>query len=311
MAADPPAVTVVLNTFNRATVVTRAIDSVLAQTVTDLELVVVDDGSTDGTEAVVTAVGDPRLRYVRRENGGLAAARNTGLAAACGKHVAFMDDDDQLRPTWLARLLGPIGEGAAVVTCGTDVRSPDGTGRVRLPAPLGPAFEDVTGLFLPGTFVVRRDVLSAVGGYLEGLRCSEQTELALRVVPHCVAHGLPVAHVPEALVVTNREADERRPLRRADYLHSGSLLVLEHHGDRLRRSPQLYADFLAIAAVQGARLGRFREARRLLRRAMRADPTNPRHYARLALAAVPSAGRRAWGVAPPPPERSAAGPAVD
>ena len=298
MALAHPTVTVVLNTYNRAGVVPRAIRSVLDQTASDIELVVVDDGSTDDTAAVVAEVDDPRLRYVPRSNGGLAAARNTGLAAARGDLVAFMDDDDELRPTWLERLLVPIGRGAAVVTCGTEIRSPDGRSQVRLPEPMGAAFDDVVGLFLPGTFVVRRHVLEAVGGYLEGLRCSEQTELALRVVPHCLGRGLAIDAVAEALVVTNREQEAHRPLRRADYLHSGSLLVLERHGDRLRRSPSLYADFLAVAAVQGARLGHYGEARRLLARAVRADPTNPRHYARLAVATVPPVGRRAWGVAP-------------
>lgn len=301
-----PLVSVVLNTFNRADVVSRAIDSVLAQSWRDLELVVVDDGSHDATREVVTSNRDARLRYVHRTNGGLAAARNTGLEASRGELVAFLDDDDLVRPAWLDRLVERLDAiGAGVVSCGAEVRSA-GERSTLLPRPLGAPWDDQVGLFLSGTFLVRADLLRDVGGYAEGLRCSEQTELSLRLVPHCVSRRLPVASVPEALVIVHREAPERRPLRRADYLHSGSLFVLERHGARLRRSPRVYADFKAVAAVQGARLGRYGEARRLLVDAIRADPRNPKHYGRLIASCVPPVGRRIWGTWPPPAEATGA-----
>jgi GT2 family glycosyltransferase len=295
-----PRFSVVLNTYNRAAIVPVAIESVLAQTCDDLELVVVDDGSTDATRDVVTAYTDPRVRYVHRENGGLARARNTGIDAARGDFVVFLDDDDLVVPHWLERLAERIDLGASLVSCGVEVRSNDQAApTVRLPAPLGPAFENQVGLFLAGTFAVRRDVLVAVGGYLAELRCSEQTELSIRLIQHCVANRLPIGVVAEPLLIMNRALDEDRPLRRADYLHSGSLLVLERHGEQMRRSPALYGDFTAIAAVQGARMGHYAEARRLMAKAIRVQPTNPKHWARLALATCPPLARRVWGVWPP------------
>jgi glycosyltransferase involved in cell wall biosynthesis len=296
-----PRFSVVLNTYNRAAIVPGAIESVLGQSYDDLELLVVDDGSVDDTAAVVQGFDDPRLRYIRRDNGGLARARNTGIEAARGEYVAVLDDDDRVVPNWLERLAGPIDrDGAALVSCGVEVRAPDGQVTIRRPEPLGPAFDDQIGLFLAGTFVVRRDVLTAVGGYYEELRCSEQTELSLRLIEHCTAHGLTIAVVDEPLMMMNRESDEDRPLRRPDYLHSGSLLVLDRHGDRLRRSPALYADFVAIAAVQGGRMGHYREARRLMVDAVRAAPSNPKHWGRLAVACCPPLARRVWGVWSPP-----------
>lgn len=300
-----PRFTVVLNTYNRADVLPRAVASVLAQSEHDFELVVVDDGSTDGTAEVVAGFDDARVRYIRRDNGGLAAARNTGIAEARGTYVTFLDDDDEATPRWLDRFASRIDhEGAAVVCCGFEARARDGSRTVRLPAPLGAAFDDHVGLFMAGTFAVRREALEAIGGFLPELRCSEQTELSLRLVRWCRAHGARVAVVDEPLLVVHRERDEARPLRRADFLHDGALLVLDRHGDRLRRSPVLYADFLAVAAVQGARMGRFAEARHLLWRAVRARPTDPKHWARLALAAAPPAGRRVWGTWSPPEPRS-------
>lgn len=92
-------VSVVIPTYNRAELLSRAIDSVLAQTYDDFELLVVDDGSTDDTEAVVTAYDDDRVRYLAHEtNRGANPARNTGIEAAEGEFVAFLDSDDEWRP---------------------------------------------------------------------------------------------------------------------------------------------------------------------------------------------------------------------
>lgn len=97
-----PRLSVVVATRNRATLVGRAVRSVLAQTMDDLEIVVVDDASEDATaEAIVdAAAGDPRVRYERLDvRSGPAGSRNRGLACATGEYVAFCDDDDEWLPT--------------------------------------------------------------------------------------------------------------------------------------------------------------------------------------------------------------------
>jgi glycosyltransferase involved in cell wall biosynthesis len=92
-------VSVVLPTYNRATTLRRAINSVLQQGYRNLELIVVDDGSTDATQEVVRKITDPRLRYhLQAKNGGASRARNQGLAMAKGDYIAFQDSDDE----WLA-----------------------------------------------------------------------------------------------------------------------------------------------------------------------------------------------------------------
>ena len=101
-----PAVSVVMPLFDKADRVGAAVASVLAQGAEDFELLVVDDGSRDGGGAVVRAVGDPRVRLLRQENRGAAAARNRGIAAARGRLVAFLDADD----AWDAGFLGTVLE---------------------------------------------------------------------------------------------------------------------------------------------------------------------------------------------------------
>ncbi len=88
-----PRVSVVMTAYNQARYIPEAIDSILAQEFDDFELILVDDGSTEDIAAVVAPYGD-KVRFIRRENGGLAAARNTGWKAARGEYVAFCDADD-------------------------------------------------------------------------------------------------------------------------------------------------------------------------------------------------------------------------
>jgi len=99
-----PAITVVLPVFNRPQLVGRAVSSVLAQTFSDFELIVVDDGSTVDLLRECNVLQHPRVRYIRQANHGPAAARNTGIAAARGQYLSFLDSDDVMLPNNLACL---------------------------------------------------------------------------------------------------------------------------------------------------------------------------------------------------------------
>jgi hypothetical protein len=95
-------ISVVLSTHNRADLVPRAITSVMDQSYSNLELVVVDDASDDDTPKMLSAFSDPRIRVLRREKqGGASATRNTGLAEARGDYIAYLDDDNVMHPHWL------------------------------------------------------------------------------------------------------------------------------------------------------------------------------------------------------------------
>jgi GT2 family glycosyltransferase len=94
---DQPSCSVIIPTYNRARFLPRALRSALASGLESFEVLVVDDGSRDGTREVVAPFLD-RVRYIRRENGGLPAARNTGIAESRGRYLAFLDDDDEYIP---------------------------------------------------------------------------------------------------------------------------------------------------------------------------------------------------------------------
>src|SRR5215472_5885931 len=96
-----PLISIVMPTYNRADTIQRAIASIRAQSWSEWELIVVDDGSTDDTASRLAGV-DPRIRLLRQENQGVTAARNTGLVAVKGELVAFLDSDDEWLPHHLA-----------------------------------------------------------------------------------------------------------------------------------------------------------------------------------------------------------------
>lgn len=205
--SDVPRFSVVMAAFNARRTVRAAIESVLAQTISDLELIVVDDGSTDGTADAVARVDDPRVRYVAQPNRGPAAARNTGIAQARGEYVVFLDSDDLFLPSYLERseaaLRATPGAGFAY---GDAYVFDDLTGKVRRRSAMArnrppdppPADREAFLLELLGrnfiyvAVTVPREVLARLGGFDESLKGPEDYELWLRIL----LHGYRAAWIP-------------------------------------------------------------------------------------------------------------------
>ncbi len=195
---------IVLPTFDRAALLPRAIASVQAQTDGDFELIVVDDGSRDDTAAVVAAIPDPRIRYVRLPaNRGLPAARNAGLAVARGVFVGFQDSDDEWLPDKLARQRAVLERRPEVdvVYGDMDRVAADGTvRRHRSPAIVrGRLIDPATGfwqsyLLAMQPVLMRRRCLDATR-FDEALIRFEDLDLHLRV-----ARDATYLHVPEPVV---------------------------------------------------------------------------------------------------------------
>jgi len=124
-----PLVSVIIPTYNRESLILRAIDSVLRQTCQDFEIIVVDDKSTDATQQVLSSISDPRLRVLRHStNCGPPATRNTGINAACGEYLAFLDSDDEwLEQKLEVQLAAMRQKDAHFCYCQLYCHGPDGT----------------------------------------------------------------------------------------------------------------------------------------------------------------------------------------
>lgn len=121
-------ISVLMLTYNREKLVSRAIESILNQTWRDFEFIIVDNGSTDGSGEIARgyAAKDSRVRVIRRERGSIGAGRNTGLDAAKGEYIAFLDDDDWVEPDFLEFLAGLTRDNQADVgICGTQDKAFD------------------------------------------------------------------------------------------------------------------------------------------------------------------------------------------
>lgn len=184
-----PSVSVILPTHNREKVLERSIQSVLRQTFHDFELIVVDDASTDGTRELVAGIQDARLRLLSLEkNGGVARARNTGIAAASADWVAFQDSDDEWLPEKLAQQMALARSASAsvgLILAGYQAASPAGPLAVTPVETLAgrdpiPDLLDGWPIITP-TWLVRRRLLQELGGFDETFGCLEDWDLVLRL----------------------------------------------------------------------------------------------------------------------------------
>ncbi len=182
-----PEVSVIIPTYNRCAMVLEAIDSVLAQTTEALELIVIDDGSTDGTEKELTRLGNA-IRIERIEHRGPAAARNWGVALAHTPLIAFLDSDDLWAPTKLERQLAFMRANPGCAISQTDeiwIRN----GRrvnpgLRHRKRAGDIFVDSlrTCLISMSATMMRTDLFCSLGGFDEVMMAAEDYDLWLRIL---------------------------------------------------------------------------------------------------------------------------------
>ncbi len=184
-------VSVVIPTYNRGDTIKKSIDSVLAQIYKNLEVIVVDDGSTDNTQDVVESYVDPKVRYVKLpKNRGANVARNTGIKRAKGEFIAFLDSDDRWEPEKISKQMEVYensSDDIKVVYCGEDMQSDKGN-RFYMPEKwVNPKEGDVFRPLLRGNFVgtvsllVKKECFEEVGYFDEELPRAQDWDMALRL----------------------------------------------------------------------------------------------------------------------------------
>jgi glycosyltransferase involved in cell wall biosynthesis len=269
------AVSVIVPTRNRRHLIARAITSVQRQSMSDWELVVVDDASDDDTAQLVRELGDPAVRVVRLDTQGeRSAARNRGLAEARAEAVLFLDDDDELRPGALHCLLAGLAAHPRAVASVGGLHFVDEEGAQPL-VPRRSFVHDPTVELLAGWVAIggqtltRTSAVRGVGGYRTDLSVAEDQELWMRLL----TRG-PVAFVPQIVL-------DHRPHGLAKDLPTNLPLEARLRDEYLRTLPDdqrrlasraVAARFHLRAADINAQLGDFKRARREMVAGVRAAP---------------------------------------
>ena len=274
-ASDNPRVSAIVTTHNRAAMLPRAVESVLAQTYDDYELIIVDDCSTDDTPEVIRSFGDSRIRAFRHAaNMGVSAARNTGIHLACGEYIAFLDDDDEWTEQKLSRQVWALDDAyprVSLVYTWFDHVDAGGERRAGGRSVVsGDISEHMLGWEIPAptsTYMVRASAVRTVGGYDEALSYAEDRDFLCRV-----AERWPVAVVPEVLMLMH--GGHTRSEQRSGAFESQVAHLASHVGRferKLRERPPVYARLLRVLAIAEMRRGNMRGAIKAYSKALAVD----------------------------------------
>lgn len=245
MAKESPLISVIIPTYNRANFLHQAIESVLAQTYKNWELIIVDDGSTDNTSELVRKFTDKRIIYLYQENRGASAARNKGIQKAKGEYIAFLDSDD----AWLSRKIEKQLDifkisrfNPGVVCAGVQYIDYNGTpqNQKKLPKYRGNIFKQLLRKNIAGigsTMLVKRECFEKCGLFDENLPSRVDLDILIRISRHFT-----VDYMPE--VLTLERIHEERITADIEKQIEGRELLLEKIYPDLRKHRVLLAKYL-------------------------------------------------------------------
>jgi len=257
MPVGSPSVSVVVPLYDMASSVRASVASALAQTYSDFELIVVDDGSRDGGGAIVESMGDPRVRVLRQENAGVSAARNAGIIASRAPWVALLDADDRWEHRHLEQLIAAAGSAAVVGAFSNSFRESQ-PGRPSVPAacPAG-LVEDYFAFALANggypiattSVMLRRSNAVAAGLFPPGKRMGEDTDMWCRLACrgpffYNAALSATYSDLPSDTGVTRNLKHKAEFPPFAERLPA--MLARGEVPLRLRRSARRYANFLLL-----------------------------------------------------------------
>ena len=275
LSKSGPFVSIILPTYNRERLLGRAIQSILTQTYSNFEIIVVDDCSRDNTENIVRNFCDKRIRYIRHEeNKGAVAARNTGIKAARGEYIAFQDSDNEWLPGKLEKQINSIKSAPPYFgVVYTSFWLIDRDRKTYFPpsnlkqtegnvhrAFLGTNFVDTS------TAVVRKECFEKIGMF-ENLPLLQEWGLWLRISRHYC-----FKHINEPLVMVYRQTDSIS--RNLNALIVARKYVLDKYFDEISKEPKLLSEHYFMIGTSLCLNGDIGAGRTYLYKAMRTHPFN-------------------------------------
>jgi glycosyltransferase involved in cell wall biosynthesis len=264
-------ISIITPTFNRASFLKRMIKSVLHQEFTRWELIIIDDGSTDSTKDVVTEFNDNRIRYFYVPHQGAAKSRNFGIRKAGSDYITFLDSDDEALSGWLSNFYNVILEEKSwMISCGYIRIDSTGVRRAVMPQYFGNNSIKIN--FKSGTLFFDKRLLRNINGFDPSLPSGLNTDLILRSIKYINFHQVPIHFINETLLKVY-EHKEKRIRNDLEAVYKGTQILLNKHHGFFQENKKLYQDYLSVAGVCLAKLGKFEKSRSYCWRAFKINPS--------------------------------------
>ncbi|MDF2189660.1 glycosyltransferase family A protein [Paraflavitalea sp. CAU 1676] len=275
-------ITIITPTYNREVLVQTTIRSIQAQSFTDWELIIVDDGSTDNTEAALKPyLADTRIRYIKKHNSGQADSLNTGAAQARGEFITFLDSDDEAYPDWLKTVHEHVKEDSGIICVGAMRKYPDGS-MVREGMNQFRFFGKTIYLkFTCGSLFIRRDIFTSIRGYDATLKSNIQTDLGYRLLVYLRNSRLNAVVVNAYLVQINVHEGDRIRTNWKRRREGGIQFIEKHYGFIYENDPKEIANIYGTIAYSSYKLRHRGESVKYLFKAIRHNPVRWVNYMRV------------------------------
>lgn len=280
---------IIIPTYNNASEISRALNSILEQTYENWELIIVDDGSTDDTQAILKPyLKDKRVKYVYQFNQGVSVARNKGIEFCKEKFITFLDADDTVNKHWLTDFYKlTINTVQAGYLSGAVMRN----SKLILPK-LESEISEFRYSSLAGTFAINRYVMIAIKGYDTNLRQSENWEMTARALEYCEINNLEILHHENPNINYDNYPTREQTLLRDKYRAEAVLYLYQKYSKagvfHYRKN-----DFLVSSAINFTRAGNISKARSLFYKCLFNKPSMEALY-RILLFEVPTLRNKKW-----------------
>lgn len=273
-------ISIVTPTYNRAKLLMNMVESVLKQTFTDWELIIVDDGSKDNTSEIIQPyLIDERITYIKKANSGATDTRNVGAFIAKGEFLTFLDSDDEALPNWLEEVNNCIDEKTGVIFAGAIRNFGNDKTEVELPWKYNFLGENLRVKFTCGSFIVKREIFNAIEGYDTNLKSSQHTDLGLRLLNYMSDKDFKKCSINKSLIQINIHEGERI---RTNWNHvsEGSIQFIEKHFNFLKsnNSFQYISNIYSVIAYSNYKLKKRQKSLNYLIKSIRYNPTNIKNY---------------------------------
>jgi len=278
---------VIIPTYNNAVTVITSIKCVIAQTFTNWELVVVDDGSTDDTEKQVAPfLDDKRITYVKQKNQGVTVARNHGASVTTGDFICFLDSDDKATTNWLRDFYDVKKPNTGYISCGHIASGKKSFPKVR---------KDISSAkysSLAGTFSIKRDVYNQIGGYDQLLVQSTNWEMTARAIEYCEKQNLNIDYTNNCNFEYTLNNDPLKKFARDRQRAEATLYMHNKYKDsgvlHFRKN-----GFLNSSAINYTRVGEIKKSREVFHKLLKED-FSLKNIANVIAFEIPFLRRKLW-----------------